>query len=154
MKQLFTLVLFTVLATSLFAQAEQRKKHFNIDDKQIAISGFDPVAYFTQSKAIEGKSELAVAYQGVIYYFSTAENKELFKKNPSQYEPQYGGWCAFAMGDYGKKVEIDPNTFKILDGKLYLFYNKYFTNTLKSWNKNEVALKQKADANWPKYYKP
>lgn len=52
------------------------------------------------------------------------------------------------MGDYGEKVEIDPKTFKILDGKLYLFYNAYFNNTLKSWNKNEKNLKSKADLNW------
>ncbi|MFY7900976.1 MAG: YHS domain-containing (seleno)protein [Chitinophagaceae bacterium] len=154
MKQLLSLVLFTTIASGIFAQAEQRKKHFNINDKQVAISGYDAVAYFTQNKSVEGKSELAVAYQGVVYYFSTAENKELFKKNPSKYEPQYGGWCAYAMGNDGSKVEVDPKTFKILDGKLYLFYNKFFTNTLKSWNKNETVLQQNADANWLKTYKP
>ena len=54
------------------------------------------------------------------------------------------------MGDYGEKVEINPETFKIVDGKLYLFYNAFFNNTLKSWNKNESNLKKKADANWKK----
>ncbi len=154
MKQLLLMVLFTTVVNGIFAQSEQRKKHFNVNNKQVAISGYDAVAYFTQNKAIEGKPDLAVAYQGVIYYFSSVEHKALFKMQPSKYEPQYGGWCAYAMGNDGSKVEVDPKTFKILDGKLYLFYNKYFTNTLKSWNKNEAVLQQNADANWLKYYKP
>jgi hypothetical protein len=57
------------------------------------------------------------------------------------------------MGEKGEKVSVDPETFKILNGKLYLFYNKYFTNTLKDWNKNEATLKKNADANWPKLYR-
>ncbi len=69
------------------------------------------------------------------------------------YEPQYGGWCAYAMGNSGEKVEVDPETYKIVDGKLYLFYNKYFTNTLKSWNKDEAKLKSKADESWKNFYK-
>jgi hypothetical protein len=81
------------------------------------------------------------------------ENKEAFKSNLVKYEPAYGGWCAFAMGDNGEKVSVDPETFKIVNGKLYLFYNKYFTNTLTSWNKDETNLKRKADANWPKLLK-
>ena len=79
------------------------------------------------------------------YNFSSQANKDLFLKNPASYEPQYGGWCAYAMGYSGEKVEINPETFKILDGKLYLFYNAFFNNTLKSWNKDEVNLKKKAD---------
>jgi hypothetical protein len=80
-------------------------------------------------------------------------NKEYFSKNPSKYEPQFGGWCAFAMGDSGEKVEINPETFKIIDGKLYLFYNAFFNNTLKSWNKDEANLKAKATSNWNKIIK-
>ena len=105
-----------------------------------------------QKKAVKGKSTLASTHDGVVYYFSSQANKDLFLKNPSSYEPQYGGWCAFAMGDYGEKVEINPETFKIIDGKLYLFYNAFFNNTLKSWNKDETNLKKKADTNWKKIY--
>ena len=76
----------------------------------------------------------------------------MFLKNPSKYEPQYGGWCAYAMGSAGEKVEINPETFKIIDGKLYLFYNAYFNNTLKSWNKEETKLKSQADTNWKNRY--
>jgi YHS domain-containing protein len=145
------LVLFVVLlSVSNFAQtAAKRTSHFNLE-KKVAIQGYDPVAYFMQKKAVKGKSSIASSYEGVTYYFSSQANKETFIKNPSSYEPQYGGWCAYAMGATGEKVEIDPETFKIVDGKLNLYYNAYFNNTLKSWNKDEVNLKKKADANWKK----
>ncbi len=151
---LLALYLF-LLPAMLWAQDPQhRKAHFNLKNG-IAIKGYDPVAYFTQSKAVKGKKELgAVSHAGIVYYFATAENKEAFKKSPASYEPQYGGWCAYAMGSDGSKVEIDPETFKIIDGKLFLFYNRFLTNTLTSWNKDEKNLHQKADANWIKIYQP
>jgi len=144
------LLLFTV---SAFSQNESKRiVHFNLEGK-VGIQGYDPVAYFKQGKAIKGKKEIAVTYEGVTYNFSSAVTKGLFLKNPSGYEPQFGGWCAYAMGDSGEKVEINPETFKIIDGKLYLFYNAFFNNTLKSWNKNEVNLKNKAETNWKKILK-
>lgn len=76
-----------------------------------------------------------------------------FSKNPNKYLHQFVGWCAFAMGDSGEKVEINPETFKIVNGKLYLFYNAYFNNTLKSWNKNESELLVRANENWKNFKK-
>ena len=141
------------LASSSHAQdAALRTKQFNLDNN-LAIQGYDPVAYFRENKAVKGSKDLAVSYQGVLYYFSSAANKEEFKKNAAPYEPQYGGWCAYAMGSKGEKVSVDPKTFKIVNGKLYLFYNKFFNNTLTEWNKDENGLKTKADANWTKIYK-
>lgn len=144
----FILAILLVLSNLSFAQqsATARTKHFNLENG-VAIQGYDPVAYFS-NKAAKGDKKFSLSHLGVVYYFSSESNKNIFLKNPSKYEPQYGGWCAFAMGDYGKKVEIDPETFKIVDGKLYLFYNAYFNNTLKSWNKDEKNLKTKADKNW------
>ena len=136
-----------MLVPAAFSQEALRKKHFNLEDG-IAIQGYDPVAYFTANKAIKGKKEFALYHQGATYYFSSAANKDLFKANPSKYEPQYGGWCAYAMGAKGEKVNVDPETFKIMNGKLYLFYNKFFNNTLKDWNKDEKNLCMKADASW------
>ena len=145
------LILFvTLLSVTGFAQ-KSKTSQFNLENK-VAIQGYDPIAYFTQKKAVKGKAAMASTYEGVTYYFSSQANKETFVKNPASYEPQYGGWCAYAMGANGEKVEIDPGTFKILDGKLYLFYNAYFNNTLKSWNKDEVSLKKKADVNWKKFF--
>lgn len=134
------------------AQPEQRKNEFNVSSTTLALDGYDPVAYFRSNKAMKGDKQQAHIYAGIRYHFVSAQNLELFKSNPSMYEPQYGGWCAYAMGDSGEKVEVDPKTFKIVDGKLYLFYNRYFTNTLKYWNKDEVNLKARADKNWNKIF--
>jgi YHS domain-containing protein len=147
-----TLLAVFILNSKSYAQQATRVAQFNIE-KGIAIQGYDPVAYFTLNKAVKGKKELAVAAEGVTYYFSTAENKELFRKDFKKYEPQYGGWCAYAMGATGEKVEIDPETFKIVAGKLYLFYHSWTNNTLNKWNKAEASLKSKADASWTKFFK-
>lgn len=152
MKTALLLTLIQFLVLSARAQTGHRQAAFNLSSKNLAIQGYDPVAYFNQSKAVEGRSSLAATYQGVLYYFSTQENKNAFLGNPSRYEPQYGGWCAYAMGAKGEKVSVDPETFKILNGKLYLFYNSFFNNTLKSWNKDEKNLNAKADVNWNKIY--
>lgn len=133
------------------AQSSIRTKQFNIENG-LAIKGYDPVAYFTQNKAIKGNKEIAASAEGVVYYFSSTANKEMFLKDYKKYEPQYGGWCAYAMGANNEKVEIDPETFKILDGKLYLFYHSWVNNTLTKWNKDETTLKPKADANWQSIY--
>lgn len=142
------IIIFVLFTLNGFSQNyTKRISEFNLE-KNVAIQGYDPITYFKQSKAIKGKKELSAVYDGVVYYFSSLENRETFLKRPSAYEPQYGGWCAFAMGDSGEKVAVNPNTFKIIEGKLYLFYNAYFTNTLKSWNKDQTKLKGKADRNW------
>jgi YHS domain-containing protein len=153
MKRILLFSVFGFFVSGAWAQDETalRKKQFNLDEG-IAINGYDPVAYFAQDKATRGSKENAVAYEGIIYYFSSAANKEAFKKNPAKYEPQYGGWCSYAMGAKGEKVTVDPKTFKIVDGKLNLFYNKFFNNTLDDWNKDETNLKKKADANWAKIF--
>ena len=136
------------------AQNPSDKKHLNLDGNNLAVEGYDVVAYFKEKKAVEGKSTFTVVDDGIKYRFSSQANKDLFLQSPATYKPQYGGWCAYAMGAKAEKVEIDPETFKIVDGKLYLFYNKFFNNTLDTWNKNEAPLKTAADKNWTKIIKP
>jgi len=148
------ILLFCIITFNSFSQdaTQLRKVQFNLDNG-VALQGYDPVAYFTQNKAVKGKKEVGTLfYDGVTYLFSSAENKAAFKRSPAMYEPQYGGWCAYAMGSDGSKVNVDPETFKIIDGKLYLFYNRLFNNTLKSWNKDETRLKKQADVNWTKTF--
>lgn len=147
MKKIYCLLAFSVFGmASVFAQ----NKNFNLDKSALAIEGYDPVAYFVSGKPMEGKASIALVVDGVTYRFINAQNRDLFKAAPSKYQPQYGGWCAYAMGAKGEKVSVDPETFKVLDGKLYLFYNRFFNNTLKDWNKDESSLKLKADKNWLK----
>lgn len=140
-----------MLLNNAHAQTAKRVKHFNVDKTTLAIDGYDPVSYFTANKATKGKSNIASVYEGITYRFASEQNRALFKANPAKYEPQFGGWCAYAMGENGEKVSINPETFKIVNGKLYLFYNKFFNNTLKDWNENENELKQKAEKNWTKF---
>ena len=147
----FFLILLVVAPLFVYSQALQRSKQFNLENG-LAIQGYDPVAYFTQNKAAEGNKQLTAVFEGVTYRFSSAANKELFVKDPKKYEPQYGGWCAYAMGATGEKVEIDPETFKILNGKLYLFYHSWTNNTLTKWNKDEPTLKSKADKSWTVFF--
>lgn len=144
-------MLFLLLLPAVYATAQDdaaRKKQFNIGKSGLAIQGYDPVAYQVQKQAVEGKSQYTTVYKGITYRFSSDANRKLFLASPEKYEPAYGGWCAYAMGENGEKVAVDPETFKVINGKTYLFYNFYFTNTLKSWNANESTLKTKADKNW------
>lgn len=155
MKLLVFILIFSCLSMEkVQAQTSNRQHIFNLSSKHIAIGGYDAVAYFKQGQPIKGKASLAVSHEGVVYHFSSLQNKSSFLETPSKYEPQYGGWCAYAMGATGEKVAVDPETFKIVNGKLFLFYNKYLNNTLKSWNKDEKALNARADINWKKIYNP
>lgn len=120
---------------------------WNLSKTGVAIEGYDPVSYFSSSPK-EGSSAHSLAYRGATFYFSSAQNQELFRRNPDKYLPQYGGFCAYAMGESGEKVSIDPETYQIRDGKLYLFYNAWGTNTLKKWEKDEANLFRQAESNW------
>lgn len=134
-----------LLSTTAFSQ--------NNTSKGIGVQGYDLVAYFS-NQALKGKDEFTAKYDGVTYKFSSQKNKDLFAKNPTKYLPQYGGWCAYAMGTTGEKVSINPETFEIRNGKLYLFYNKLLTNTLDSWLKEKPEkLIPVADKNWAKLKK-
>jgi YHS domain-containing protein len=147
MKKYVHIFLLTI-AFSGFSQNNSRKiAEFNLTNK-IALEGYDAVSYFLEDKPLKGKKEIAITSEGVVYNFASEKNKTLFLKNPDKYKPQYGGWCAYAMGLDGSKVEVDPKTFKIFDGKLYLFYNKLFNNTLKTWNKDEKKLMKNANNFW------
>jgi len=124
-------------------------QHYNLGAGKIALSGFDPVGYFTQGKALKGRKELSATHRDVTYQFASAENKKLFSEAPDKYLPTYGGWCATAMAK-GEKVEIDPTNFKVTNGRLFLFFKAFYANAIKDWNKDEANLTTKADANWKK----
>jgi len=140
--------------SDIVAQEESNSllKHLNLEVNNVAISGYDLISYFDNNPQ-KGKQSINAKFNNRIYYFINENNRNKFIKSPSKYLPKYGGWCAYAMGNTSEKVEIDPKTYKIVGDKLYLFYNKYFTNTLNSWNEDQEILKQKADINWSKIIK-
>ena len=148
----FGIVLFAVLLMSVttIAQVDAvRQKNYNLK-KGIALEGYDPVSYF-DNKPMEGRREFSMTLKGVTYQFATAANLTKFRNSPENFEPAFGGWCAYAMGESGDKVKVDPETYKVLSGRLYLFYNFWGNNTLETWNKNEQALKSAAETNWKKF---
>ncbi len=149
MKAIIATLLTVISLVHGFAQADAlRLTHFNVK-KNLAIDGYDPVSYFdgTPTEGEEGKK---VTHKGIIYQFISQANLNKFKANPDRYEPAYGGWCAYAMGETGEKVKVDPETYKILEGKLYLFYNFWGNNTLTDWNRSDKKLKTSADNSWTK----
>ncbi len=141
MKRLITFILL-VFTLTLNAQ----KIDYNTDDGFVA-EGYDVTEYFN-NKAVKGKSSFTYTHDNVKYKFASKANLDKFKSTPDKFIPEYGGYCAYAIAK-GKKVSIDPKTFEIRDGKLYLFYNSWGTNTLKKWLKEGAnTLKIKADKNW------
>jgi YHS domain-containing protein len=119
----------------------------NLDRQGRALSGYDPVPYFTEGRAVAGRPEISLRHEGALYLFASEKDRELFRMAPAKYLPAYGGWCATAMAR-GEKVEIDPTNFKVTDGRLFLFFKAFYANARKEWVKDEAALIPKADAHW------
>lgn len=112
----------------------------------LAIDGYDAVAYFTDGKPIEGKKEHSFEWNGATWRFASAEHRTMFAKSPERYAPQYGGYCAWAVG-HGYTAGADPTVWTIRNGKLYLNYNQ---DVQKKWNGDIPGWISKGDVNWPK----
>ena len=146
MKHTITFLLLLIYSTQSFSQDVE---NYNLSNG-VAIKGYDVVSYFS-NKAEKGNSIHSYEYKGVKFHFTTKKNLYIFKEDPEKYMPQYGGYCAYAIAQNGDKVGVNPKTFEIRDDKLYLFYNRMFTNTLKSWlSNNPKELQKKGDKNWAK----
>ncbi|MBO0342890.1 MAG: YHS domain-containing (seleno)protein [Bacteroidota bacterium] len=138
-------VLFLVMGTCGLAQ----NTDYNTKNGY-AVNGYDVVSYFV-GVPMEGKKEFSTIYDGAMFKFHNQENLDTFKDDPSAYVPKYGGYCAYAVAINGKKVNVDPETYEIRKGKLYLFYNRGKNNTLDFWlNSSPNNLVSQADKNWEK----
>jgi len=111
----------------------------------LAIRGYDPVAYFTENKAVEGDEQYEFEWKEATWRFASAANRETFQSAPEEYAPQYGGYCAYAVAD-NNTASIEPEQFSIVDGKLYLNYNKKIQE---KWLKKQSEYINQADLNWP-----
>jgi len=109
------------------------------------LSGYDPVAYFTDGKPVRGSGYHVSVHEGVTYAFASAEHKETFEANPEKYVPAYGGYCAYGMA-VRKKFVADPEVWRIVDGKLYVNLDRDIQRT---WQKDVPGYIKKAEANWP-----
>lgn len=111
----------------------------------VAINGYDPVAYFSQGRPVEGKSAMSVKWHGAIWRFSSEENRQAFEMDPQRYAPAYGGYCAYAMTQ-GALAKTVPEAFTIHNGRLYLNYS---TEIRGLWKEDIPGNVAKADAHWP-----
>lgn len=127
-----------------------RQADFNLESNAVGEKGYDPVSYYFGTP-VKGSENISSAFRGVTYYFANAANKKTFEADPAKYEPAFGGWCAWAMADDGSKVDVDPTNYKIVDGRVYLFYNGFWGDTLKKWNAgNQTELSKNAKTHWAK----
>lgn len=138
-KTIFAVVL------SLFASVAAAEKINTTLFGNLAVKGYDVVAYFADAKAVKGKKSLQTEWQGANWRFSSQTNLDAFKANPEQYAPQYGGYCAYAVSQ-GYTASVDPAAFSIVDGKLYLNYSHSVARTWRADQENYIRL---ADQNWP-----
>ena len=110
-----------------------------------AIQGYDPVAYFKDSKPVKGKNEFSYVWKGATWNFVNSQNLNEFKSNPEAFAPQYGGYCAYGVAD-GHKATTSPDAWTIVDGKLYLNYNK---EVQALWRKDQKRYIKVANDRWP-----
>lgn len=141
--KIFNAIIILFTAITISAQSTS----YNIQKDYVA-KGYDVVSYF-DNNAEKGNKKYTAKHDGVKFKFTSKENLDKFNSDPEYYIPQYGGYCAYAIGKNGDKVKINPETFEIRDGKLYLFYNTIFANTLEKWlEEGAEKLKKDADENW------
>lgn len=124
---------------------KERKLLLNIDKKNLALKGYDPVAYFTDNKAVKGDEQYRATHEGANYLFASAEHKAMFEANPDKYAPAYGGYCGYAAS-INKLAPIDPEVFQITGNRLVLQYSK---GTYEKFNKDLKDSLNKADGYWP-----
>jgi YHS domain-containing protein len=112
----------------------------------VAVSGYDVVAYFTDGRPTRGTTQFRTTHQGAEYRFASAEHLAAFRAAPARYLPQYGGYCAWAVSQ-NYTASANPNNWRIVDGKLYLNYN---TEIQRRWEANIPGFIQSANTNWPR----
>jgi len=138
MKSLIT----TALLGIVFASCGTKDPIFSTNEG--AIKGYDAVAYFTEGAPVKGNQKYSCEWMDATWFFSSKENQVLFESDPFKYAPQFGGYCAYgiAMGSYAK---IEPEAWKIVDGKLYLNYN---SDIQQEWEANQQNFIAQAESNW------
>ena len=134
--------LFLGAVASIAPAAAGEIQNYTVDG--VAIGGTDPVGYFTDGDVVKGSADFAHEYDGVVWHFANAANRDAFAADPAKYAPAYGGYCAYGVS-LGSKFETDPHAWTIVDGKLYL--NKTLT-VRDIWSEDIPGNLQKADANW------
>jgi hypothetical protein len=142
-------IIIAALALGLAAAAPGAEKPVNTTWTGVAIKGYDAVAYFTEAKPVEGTDRFEFAWNGAKWRFASAANRDLFAAEPEKYAPRFGGYCAWAVSR-GYTAGIDPEAWRIVDGKLYLNYD---LKVRKQWEEDRAGNIAKAERNWPEILK-
>jgi YHS domain-containing protein len=139
-------ILGSIAVVGLLSTAASAADLVNVSGaSKVALNGYDTVAFFTDSKPVNGSPFITAEYQGATYFFTTEEHKKLFTANPAKYAPQFGGFCAFGVA-LDKLFPVDISTWQVRDGKLYLNLN---ADILTKFNADFPANAAKANTNWP-----
>lgn len=141
----FALVSGTLISGAMAPALAKTPAVYVNPKNQLAISGYDPVAYFTQGKPVPGDKQFSATYEGATWHFSSAANRDAFLKSPSAYAPQFGGYCALAVSK-GATAKTEPENWKIVDGKLYLNYSDLAHAIWEQDIPGNISLGHK---NWP-----
>ena len=142
---LFAVLLFQAVTVSLAAPAAAEEPVYTGTFSSLAVSGYDPVAYFVEGRPVEGRRAFEFEWNGATWRFADANNLAAFAADPEKFAPQYGGYCAWAVSQ-GYTASTDPEAWRIVDGKLYLNYSKSVQST---WVQDIPGNIEKADRNWP-----
>lgn len=116
----------------------------NLDANGVAVKGYDAVAYFSENRPVKGTAEFSTKLDGATYLFASAANRDKFIANPTKYQPQYGGYCAYGVAQ-GYKPDIDPNAFSVVDGKLFLNFSPVVT---KRWEQDIPGYIKTGNEKW------
>ena len=146
MKRVIASILAAAAVLSMvIVVAARAKPVVNVGREGLALKGYDAVAYVIDGRPAAGRAEFEHRWNGALWRFVSAANRDRFVQSPDRYAPQFGGYCAYAVSR-GYTADIDPAAWKIVDGKLYLNYSRR-VQTL--WERDLHANIAKAAANWP-----
>jgi hypothetical protein len=143
-RKAFVIVAAGILLLPLAAHTRS-KAELNVDSRALAVKGFDVVAYAMEGAAVRGRPEFEHRWKGVVWRFASAVHRDQFERDPARYAPQFGGYCAWAVSR-GYTADIDPEAWKMVDGKLYLNYSR---RVQKMWEEDLAGNIATAAANWP-----
>jgi hypothetical protein len=131
--------------------AEASHKSYNLLGESVGLVGYDPVSYFPEGggKPAKGLISISTEQDGVTYRFATEAHKAAFVKSPAKYVPAFGGWCTWAVAELGKRVDVDPESYVVKNGRLLVFYRDPALDTRAKFLENPDAMLKKAEANWP-----
>lgn len=146
MHAMLAVAVIGLVPTAARAYDERSTQSINVDAQGLALQGHDPVAFFEAGKPTPGQANLTATHEGATYRFANDRNRQAFQQSPQKYVPAFGGFCAMGVA-LGKKLDVDLDTWRIVDGRLYLNLNK---DVKKRWESDVPGHLKQANDEWPR----